>query len=60
MLLVRREVLSPGASPQPLPAGAVEAKPAAADELQALPDPLTIGFQPPPMPAATVPAKIAQ
>jgi len=60
MMFVRREVLAPGAAPQPLPAGAVEAKPAAADELQELPNPLTIGFQPPPPTAASAPAKVAK
>lgn len=60
MVFVRREVLAPGAAPQPLPAGAVEAKPAAAEELQELPNPLTIGFQPPPPTAASAPAKAAK
>jgi len=47
MIFLRREVLAPGASPQPLPAGAVAAQPAAAGELQTLPNPFLIGTEAP-------------
>ncbi|MCE9546814.1 MAG: hypothetical protein K8T25_15145, partial [Planctomycetia bacterium] len=47
MLFVRREVISANAKPLPLPEGAAEAKPAAADELKELPNPFTIGYTAP-------------
>ena len=47
MLFLRREVISPTAIPSPLPAGAVSAAAAAADELQTLPNPYLIGSEPP-------------
>ncbi len=47
MLFLRREVLAPGATAQPLPTGAVEAQSAAPDELQALPNPFLIGSEMP-------------
>ncbi len=47
MIFVRREVIAPGASPLPLPTGAVAAKPAGADEqLVEVPDPFTTGGSP--------------
>jgi hypothetical protein len=45
MLFVRREILSPGAKPQPLPVGAVEAKSGPDDELQSLPNPFMVGAE---------------
>lgn len=55
MMFLRREVISANAKPLPLPEGATEAKPAAADELKELPNPFTIGYTapPPPKPRAT-------
>lgn len=49
MLFLRREVLAPGAAPSPLPAGAVEAKPASPDELPTLPNPFLVGTEMPPV-----------
>jgi hypothetical protein len=49
MLFLRREVLAPGAAPAPLPAGAIEAKPASPDELPTLPNPFLVGTEPPPV-----------
>ena len=48
MMFVRREVIAPGSSPQPLPAGAVEAKVAPDEELMSLPNPFLVGTEPPP------------
>ena len=48
MVLLRREVLSPSASPLPLPPRAVAAKVGPNDELVTLPDPLLLGTEPPP------------
>jgi hypothetical protein len=45
MEFLRREVLTPGATPRALPTGAVAAQPAAAAELQTLPDPFLIGTE---------------
>jgi len=45
MMFVRREVLSPAAKPLPLPVGAVEAQPAAPDELVTLPNPFLFGAE---------------
>ena len=47
MMFMRREVLSPASTPQPLPEGAVEAKAAATDELATLPNPFLVGTQAP-------------
>ncbi len=47
MLFLRREVISPTATPLPLPTGAIAATAAAADELQTLPNPYLIGSEPP-------------
>ncbi len=49
MLFMRREIVAPGAAPSALPAGAVEAKPAAADELPTLPNPFLVGTELPPV-----------
>jgi len=49
MLFMRREIVAPGAAPSALPSGAVEAKPAAADELVALPNPFLVGTEEPPV-----------
>lgn len=46
MLFLRREVLAPDSAPSALPDGAVEAKPASADELQTLPNPFLVGAAP--------------
>jgi len=43
MLFLQREIVGPNGTPAPLPAGAVEARPAAADELQTLPNPFLVG-----------------
>jgi hypothetical protein len=48
MLFVRREVLTPTATPLPLPPDAREPRMDAGDELQTLPNPFLIGTQPPP------------
>ena len=48
MMFLRREVVSPSASPSPLPDGAAEAKAGANDELMSLPNPLLVGTEPPP------------
>jgi hypothetical protein len=48
MLFVRREVVSPGGKPLPLPAGAAAPKMGPGDELKTLPNPYLIGTQPPP------------
>jgi hypothetical protein len=50
MVFLRREVLAPTAAPAPLPAGAVQSKPADPAELQELPNPFLIGTTPPPGP----------
>jgi hypothetical protein len=47
MMFLRREVLAPGASPLPLPEGALEAKIGPNDELATLPEPLLLGTEPP-------------
>jgi hypothetical protein len=47
MMFLRREVISPTATPLPLPTGAVAAAAAADDELQSLPNPYLIGSEPP-------------
>ena len=47
MLFVRREVIFGTSSPMALPAGAVAAMPATAEELQTLPDPFLIGTETP-------------
>jgi hypothetical protein len=49
MLFMTREVVAPGASPTALPAGAVEAKAAAPDELATLPNPFLVGTDMPPV-----------
>jgi hypothetical protein len=48
MMLLRREVIAPGSRPQPLPAGAVQAKVGPGDELVALPNPFLVGTETPP------------
>jgi len=48
MLFLRREVLSPGAEPLPLPDGAVEPKRSAGDSLQTMPNPFLVGIAKPP------------
>ena len=48
MLFLRREVLSPGARPMPLPAGAVEPKVGKDDVLKTLPNPFIMGIAKPP------------
>ena len=48
MLFLRREVLSPGAKPLPLPAGAVEPKVGKDDTLKTLPNPFLVGIAKPP------------
>ncbi len=48
MLLLRREVLAPGAKPRPLPAGAVEPKMGPNDVLKTMPNPFHIGIAIPP------------
>jgi len=45
MLFMRREIIAPGATPLPLPDGAVEAKPATAEELPTLPNPFLVGTE---------------
>ena len=47
MMFIRRELVSAGASPLPLPAGAVAAVAAPVDELQALPNPFLVGTEAP-------------
>jgi len=47
MVLLRREVVAPSATPSPLPGGAVEAKPADVDDLMELPNPFLVGTEPP-------------
>ena len=47
MVFLRREVLSPSASPLPLPDRTVAAKLGPNDELATLPDPLLLGTEPP-------------
>ena len=56
MISMRREVISASSLPLPVPVGAVEAKPAAADELQELPNPFLIGSETP-VPVKTRPTK---
>ena len=48
MLFLRREVLSPGAKPMPLPDGAAEAKMGPNDVLKTMPNPFHIGIAAPP------------
>ncbi|MCX6905124.1 MAG: hypothetical protein NTW03_16925 [Verrucomicrobia bacterium] len=48
MVFLRREVLGPGSSPMPLPAGALEAKVGPGDELVSLPNPFLVGTETPP------------
>ncbi len=55
MVFVRREVLSPGAEPLPLPEGAVEFKPDPAGELKSLPNPFRIGTA---VPSKPVPREV--
>ena len=52
MLLLRREVLAPGAEPLPLPENAEAPRVGPDDELATLPDPFTVGFVAPPPSAA--------
>jgi len=47
-LFLRREVVSAGGKPLPLPAGGHAPTPDKDDELQTLPNPYLIGTQPPP------------
>ena len=55
MVFLRREVLGPGSSPSPLPAGALEAKVGPGDELMSLPNPFLVGTEtPPPIKARAV------
>src|SRR5690606_24488542 len=49
MLFLCREIVAPGAAPSALPVGAVEAKPATADELPTLPNPFLVGTETPPV-----------
>lgn len=56
MISVRREVISAGSLPLPVPVGTIEAKGAAADELQELPNPFLIGSETP-VPVKTRPTK---
>jgi len=48
MLFLRREVLSDGAEPMPLPEGAAGPKTAPGDELKTLPNPFLVGIAKPP------------
>ncbi len=43
MLFLRREVIAPGATPLPLPAGAMPARVGPGEELKALPNPFLVG-----------------
>jgi hypothetical protein len=55
MMFLRREVIAPGSSPLPLPAGAVVAKVSPGEELMGLPNPFLIGTEtPPPVKARAV------
>lgn len=55
MVFLRREIIAPGAAPQPLPPGALNAKPAPREELVALPNPFLVGTEiPAPVKARTV------
>ena len=49
MMLLRREVVAPGAAASPLPAGAVEAVAAAEAELPSFPSPFLVGSEAPPV-----------
>jgi hypothetical protein len=46
MLFLRREILSPGAKPLPLPEGAEPPPPSKAEELKTLPNPFAVGIAP--------------
>ena len=52
MLFLRREVLSEGVSPLPLPEGSKPPEVSPGDSLKTLPNPFTIGIAPPPESAA--------
>jgi hypothetical protein len=49
MMFLRREVIAPGSTPQPLPAGAVPAQVGPDEELMTLPNPFLVGAEPPPV-----------
>jgi len=49
MVFLRREVVAPGAAPQPLPVGAVRATVGREDELVSLPNPFLVATEPPPV-----------
>ncbi|MCX7044506.1 MAG: hypothetical protein NTX50_03335 [Candidatus Sumerlaeota bacterium] len=59
MMFLRREVVAPDSQPQPLPAGAQEAKAAPDEELLSLPNPFLVGTETPP-PVKTRPVRTVQ